>query len=276
MISLVRVPDPPLNGLIEIMVFNQGYSPAYAKEVILPDGGIDLIIDLTELPKHVYDNDKLTTKQTCRRGWISGMRNQRITIDSGKDLDPCMVVIRFRPGGALPFFGFPIKELMDHVVDLNQIWGSRFEELRDQLGDLRDPHQVLDRLQTILLSWAGNKLLPDHCMEHAATMLAAMKKPLTMKELTKHIGYSQKHFIKLFEKHIGLSPKRFSRIMRFQHVIRDLEFGIPESWSQFSQTYGFYDQAHFINEFKAFAGITPTHYLRVKGEFLNYLPVSEG
>lgn len=276
MISLVRMPNPPLNALVQTLVYNSNYNPAYGKEILLPDGGIDLIIDLTEKPKHVYDNQVFTKKQTCRDGWISGVRNHRIVIDSGKNLDPCLVVIRFQPGGARPFFKFPLVALRDEVVDLDVLWGQRFKFLREELGSLPTPEAVLQRLERILLDWAGNQLEPDHCMHHAATMLARMKKPLTVKQLTQHIGYSQKHFIKLFEKHIGLSPKRFSRIMRFQHVVRDLERGEPKSWSQFAQTYGFYDQAHFINEFKAYAGMTPTRYLQAKGEYLNYLPLFDG
>ena len=276
MIFLTRVPMPPLCGLVEIIAYNQGYCPDYAKEVILPDGGIDLIIDLTDKPKKVYDNDRLTEKQSCRDGWISGMRNQRITIDSGKDQDPCMIVIRFKPGGAHPFFKFPLSTLADSVVDLEEVWGGRFQSLRQELGDQETPMDVLDRLEAVLLEWAKGHWEPDPCMAHAAKMLMDLRTPPTMKQLTDHIGYSQKHFIKLFETHIGLSPKRFSRIMRFQHIVRDLELGPPPSWSQFAQSFGFYDQAHFNNEFRAYAGITPTRYLQLKGEFLNYIPAQQG
>lgn len=276
MIFVTRIPKPPLANLVEILAYNQGYCPAYGKEVILPDGGIDLIIDLTSLPKNIYDNDRLHTVQTCYRGWISGMRDRRITIDSGKNLDPCMVIIRFRPGGARPFFKFPLHELANVVVDLEQVWGQRFYDLRDRLGEAGSPLEVLERLERVLLEWAGDTLEPHHCMDHAANMIARMRQPLTMKQLTRHIGYSHKHFIKLFENHIGMPPKRFARVMRFQGMIRELERGVPVSWSQFAQSYGFYDQAHFINEFRAFAGMTPTRYFQSRGEYMNYLPVFEG
>jgi len=276
LIFVTRIPRPPLANLVEMLAYNEGYCPSYAKEVILPDGGIDLIIDLTPRPKNIYDNDRLHAVQTCYDGWISGMRNERITIDSGKNLSPRMVVIRFRPGGARPFFKFPMNELANIVVDLEQVWGRPFRDLRDQLGETTSPMEVLEKLERALIDWAGNNLEPHHCMDHAATMIAKMKKPLTMKQLTRHIGYSHKHFIKLFETHIGVSPKRYSRIMRFQAMVRELEMGVPPSWSQFAQTFGFYDQAHFNNEFRAFAGMTPTRYLQSRGEYMNYLPANEG
>jgi methylphosphotriester-DNA--protein-cysteine methyltransferase len=79
--------------------------------------------------------------------------------------------------------------------------------------------------------------------------------------------------ISLFEKHVGIRPKYFSSLMQFQHVLRALESEQQFSWTQLAHDSGYFDQAHFINEFKRFSGLTPVTYLGEKGEYLNYIPV---
>lgn len=72
-----------------------------------------------------------------------------------------------------------------------------------------------------------------------------------------------------------MRPKMFARVLRFQRMVHGLHRGTPNSWADFASQFGFYDQAHFINEFKAFSGFTPKKYLQHCGSYINYLPVFE-
>jgi len=61
--------------------------------------------------------------------------------------------------------------------------------------------------------------------------------------------------------------------MRFQKAILEIESRDSVHWSSIALESGFYDQAHFINDFKTFSGFTPNEYLKKKSELLNYIPV---
>ncbi len=87
------------------------------------------------------------------------------------------------------------------------------------------------------------------------------------------IGYSQKHFIDMFKRQVGIAPKAYLRIIRFQKAINEIEERKEVNWSIISQDCGFYDQAHFINDFKFFSGFTPEEYVHRKNDILNYVPV---
>ncbi len=97
--------------------------------------------------------------------------------------------------------------------------------------------------------------------------------PAGLHQLSDAIGYSQKHFIHLFRQQVGVSPKQYLKIMRFQKAICAIEKNKFIPWSQIAVESGYYDQAHFIQDFKYFSGFTPGEYIKRKTTTLNYIPV---
>jgi AraC-like DNA-binding protein len=68
---------------------------------------------------------------------------------------------------------------------------------------------------------------------------------------------SAKRFIERFKAQVGVSLKRYCRIRRFQHALARAHRGQPVDRPQVALECGYYDQAHFIHEFRAFSGLTP-------------------
>ena len=71
---------------------------------------------------------------------------------------------------------------------------------------------------------------------------------------------------------VGLTPKRLARTYRFAAAVRAIDAAGPVDWSEVAHRAGFYDQAHFGNERRAFTGTTPTQYLGVRRRFLREHP----
>ena len=71
-------------------------------------------------------------------------------------------------------------------------------------------------------------------------------------------GLSARQFERRFGAQVGLSPKAFLRVVRFQEVLRAVGAGSTTDWARLAVELGFYDQPHFVNDFKAFTGYTPT------------------
>ncbi len=271
MILKIHIPAPPLNQFVENMVYHCGYNPLHSRERLLPDGSVDIVIDLTEIPKNVYENEDFNRNTAFRRGWISGFRREFISIDAGQNSE--MLVIRFKSGGAYPFLQFPLQEITDQVVELDNIWGRKFFDLREQLHNIRSIPQRFARVEQFLHQRLGDICAPDPCIAYAVNAIRNTQTALSIKHLREQVGYSHKHFIHLFEKHTGTTPKYFSRIMKFQRILQRLETQQSIQWSQIALQCGYYDQAHFINEFRHFSGINPSAYLGEKGEYINYIPL---
>ena len=75
------------------------------------------------------------------------------------------------------------------------------------------------------------------------------------------------HLATQFKSHVGITPKRVARIYRFARMILSVDARLPVDWPALAHAAGYYDQAHFSQEFKAFTGHTPTQYLVLRRRF---------
>lgn len=276
MIFQIHYPIFPLNQFIEHLIYYEGFNPVHSMDRFLPDGNTEIIIDLlTDNTQYIYDNESLNRIQACRYAWVSGVRTQPITIPSGKGSR--MLIVAFKKGKAHPFYDFPMSELADLVVDADLVFGKKLHGLREQLLDTKSIYQKFLLVESFLLRQAGDMLhanTPLNCVEYAIASIANQPNTLGFQQMSSRIGYSQKHFIELFKKQVGVPPKQYLKIMRFQKAISEIENKQFVQWSSVAMESGFYDQAHFINDFKNFSGFTPNEYVKRKTELLNYIPVS--
>lgn len=271
MILEVWHPRPPLDSLIDNFLFYEGYTPPQALERMLPDGGVDLIIDLTDVPKNLYDNSDFTRYRAFRRAWISGVRRGYITIDS-LPLSS-MMVVRFQPGGAHRFLGLPMDELADRVELMDDFLGSEFFDLRDALLEAGTMTRKFQCLERYFLRRVKDRLAPNPLVRFAIQQIHAAPATATISDIASRTGYSHKHLVQVFTRHVGVSPKEYLRLIRFQAVLQAIEKAQAICWNDLALDCGYYDQSHFIHEFRHFSGLTPTVYLGERGEYLNSLPI---
>lgn len=264
-------PAFPLGEFIECFVHYKGYNPVHTVDRFLPDGDTHLVIDLTEYPKHIYDNETLTEKQTCRDAWFSGFRTKYITIPSGRDSE--MFILYFRKGRAYPFTGQSLGAFADHVVDAGQALPAHIYELRARLQETPGTTQKFRLAEQFLLKQFGSRLDASPCVDYAIASMLRQPGTAALRDVTSHMGYSQKHFISLFRKHAGVTPKAFMRVMRFQQAIRHIAQHKDPRWTSVALESGYYDQAHFIHDFREFSGFTPTQYMALQSDYTNYVAV---
>jgi AraC-like DNA-binding protein len=165
-----------------------------------------------------------------------------------------MVGVRFRPGGALPFFRVPAQELTDAMLESDEPafrWLAPeqvFEctRVRDALGVLE--RSLLRRLQVI-----GP---PDRVVAHAVATLSGPGAP-PVATLASSVSWSRQHLGRVFRHHVGLSPKQFVRIARLQRAIGRLQRAPAADLAQAAAALGYFDQAHMSRDFRELAGLTP-------------------
>lgn len=134
MIFKTHIPTFPLNQFIESFIYYKDYKPIHTLDRFLPDGNVNVVIDLTDYPKFIYDNYNLKEIQSCKNVWFSGIRNNYITIPSGQDSE--MFIINFHKGKAYPFVEMPLNELTDYVVDGELVMTSEILNMREALLSL--------------------------------------------------------------------------------------------------------------------------------------------
>jgi AraC-like DNA-binding protein len=81
--------------------------------------------------------------------------------------------------------------------------------------------------------------------------------------LASQLAVTSKSLERKFASLIGKSPKQFIRIIRFQEVMNGLVNHQPQCLTEFAFNNGYFDQSHFIREFKAFSGYTPREFVKL-------------
>lgn len=271
MVFATHIPGFPLGAFVERFVHYKGYNPVHSVDRFLPDGDTHLVIDLLDYPKFIYDNETLKEKQACKDAWFSGFRTQPITIPSGRDSE--MFIIYFRKGRVYPFTGSPLSTFADHVVDAGQALPKLIYELRSRLQETFDTAAKFALAEQFLLRHFRSRFCVNSLVDHAVSAIARDPGAASIERIALQVGYSRKHLATLFSEHVGVSPKEYMQVMRFQQVINSLMKRKEVRWTSVAIECGYYDQAHFINDFRRFSGFTPTQYIAMNSDFTNYVAV---
>lgn len=166
--------------------------------------------------------------------------------------------IRFFPGCVHYFFQVSAKEIANQEIPCQDIWGNRFRSIEDQLRAIDSVDQRITVTNTFLLdALKTGKKEPDQRLLNALDIIYRKKGRLSM-EKEAAMGISPRQLRRLFDRYIGTSPKKFSKIIRFQSVLRQMMLNPNRFSPGVYLDFGYYDQPHFIHEFKSLSGITPS------------------
>lgn len=163
--------------------------------------------------------------------------------------------MRFRPGMWSGPIGAPAAAITDRILPLDCLWGSRAARLADRVAEAPSDAHAAEILAGAIPAPAAS--------DPIARALAWMERRrgiVSMDELAGHAGLSPRQLRRVTLERTGLPPKFLARILRFRHAQERLAAGrrgVPSSFAALALDCGYYDQAHFIHEFRQFSGRTP-------------------
>jgi len=273
MLSHHYIPGPPLSDFVDLFWLYDGYRQPHKKERLLPDGSMELVVNLNEDRARVYDRHDTDKFQTLRGSLVVGAHSEFFVIDTAQQYT--VAGVHFKPGGAFPFFDPPAGELHNTLVSLESLWGGLADELRTRLLEARTPQARFGVFESVLLRRARQRLARHPAVAFALREFHGVPHTRTIADVTAHIGLSSRRFIDVFTDQVGLTPKLFCRVRRFQRALRLSSQGQAVDWAAVAADCGYFDQAHFIHDFRAFSGINPSAYLAQRTEHLNHVPLAE-
>jgi AraC-like DNA-binding protein len=163
-------------------------------------------------------------------------------------------------------FGVPAPALLNHIVPLGDLWGrkdaDRLGELLSGLPIRRAVSVLRDEVVARISHFTGT----DPVALATCRLIARHGGSVSIDHLAKSHGISRQQFARRFHSTAGMPPKLFARITRFQRLVHMLLTTDVSNWAAQSSAAGFYDQAHMINEFRGFAGSSPTLFFQPHGE----------
>ncbi|WP_433046034.1 helix-turn-helix domain-containing protein [Dactylosporangium sp. CS-033363] len=262
-----RVPRPPLDGLIDDLYYLEG-SPPYARLMLPPMPAALLIVNLGA-PFRVRggaDREAADYADGC----VVSMPAS--ALEFGYPPRTRSVGAHLKPWGLAPFLAMPAAELCDRPVTIEQVWGrAAAEELRERLAEAGGPYEMLTLFEDALLRRLGGTGGLG-LVRHASGVIAASGGTVAIGGLSVAAGVSSTHMVQRFKELVGVTPKRLARTHRFTATVFAMDPAGPVDWGELAGNAGYFDQAHFGHEFRAFTGLTPSRYLEVRRRFLREHP----
>ena len=253
-----RRPGPPLDEFVELLWLCDMPPQPWAQERLLPGGSSELVVDLAE-PSH--------------EGVLSGPHTRFFLLETSRRQH--LAGVHFRPGGAFAFMAPPLHALQNAVVPLDALWGGVARELRDRLGQARTDDERFAIVERILLAQARNRLQRHPAVRYALRTFMRVPCALSVAGVVGQVGLSQRRFTECFTNEVGLTPKVFCRVRRFQAAIRQVHRTGRTDWSALALDCGYFDQAHFIHDFQAFSGLTPSAWDAQRIDSVNHVPIRD-
>src|SRR5262245_22528769 len=268
----IRIPGPPLSRCVAMLWQCEGHEVPHAFERVLPSGTVQLLVPLTDEPLRAYDHRNVDRYESYRGPLVCGARSEFAVVDAASQRS--MMGVQFKAGGALPLLGFPTGELHNQHLSLDAPWGKRAEHLHHQLLQTRSAEARFQILEERLLQRLNGAAEQPTAVQYALAAFHRAPHDQAIGEVCNAVELSPRRFIEVFANHVGITPKLYCRVRRFQAALSFIGGLAAVDWAQVALACGYFDQAHFNRDFRAFAGVTPTAYLLQRGAHQNHLRFS--
>jgi AraC-like DNA-binding protein len=228
------------------------HSTRAAQRRELPSGNVPLIVNFGGRVRE----RKAGASAWCELGsFTAGLHDTYTIVESAGTSEGLQV--NFTALGARLFYNRPLAELAHRTVDIVDVLERDGGRLIDQLHDAGTWEARFDLLDREIASRAAAARRPAREVVWTWQRLRATRGQARIADLAREVGWSRRHLAVQFGHEIGLTPKAFARTLRFSSAVRILTSPDGASLADVAQACGYFDQAHFTHDFRAFAGTTP-------------------
>ena len=239
------------------------------KERIFPDGCMELVFHYGDLFKK-YSGDFKSRQQP--RSFIHGQLKRYIDVEPTGKIG--VFSIRFLPGGLQPFLKMDVADLTEKEASVEDIWGWAGILLEEKIMEAPTSSVRIKIVEDFLqqqMATSVERFLPiDYCVHS----ILHSRGSASIQSMSNEINLGRRQLERRFTASVGLSPKLLMRIVRFQNTLHHIDKKAMDSLTGIAYANGFYDQSHFIKDFKEFTGNNPRKYFNVDLELAKYLTSS--
>jgi AraC-like DNA-binding protein len=207
--------------------------------VAVPDGTVDILFHCA----HV---------NPAARVCGSVKRGKPIALETGGDY----FGVRFSPTAAEPLLGCPLDVFTEREIPLSDV-ESRAKHLPDLIAAADCFEERVAIFDRYLAAFGDDDGSVPHIVSYMVAEINNANGEIRIQDLAEKTGYTARHIGSAFRKHVGISPKLYIRTVRFQRCLQLMRSQRGFEFADLAELAGYYDQAHFINEFREFSLTTP-------------------
>lgn len=197
---------------------------------------------------------------TQPRTIISGLNN---TFDDVVTLGESGVIfVNFRAAGACQFFKIPLSEFENGSYNLADVMGSSVRQVEEQLCLTSGAKEKIMVVEKFLLKILNPVASHDfNLVQQGIRMIRAHGGQITAADLAGSLAVTPKTLERKFAAFVGKTPKQYGKLIRFRKILADFSTLKNTNLTEYAYRNGYFDQSHFIHDFKIFTGYTPREFL---------------
>jgi AraC-like DNA-binding protein len=171
----------------------------------------------------------------------------------------CIFGITFHPGAFQPFLRKPVSGIADTSIPAAEIFCDAANAEKEVLIGCRHGSMVHAATKFLIAHLPP----PDpraHDARHAVERIARDRGVTRVEHLVAQCGLAERTLQRLFDRYVGASPRWVIKRYRIHEALESMTAGARAQWAELAQDLGYFDQAHFINDFRKLVGCSPAEY----------------
>ncbi|MTI29561.1 AraC family transcriptional regulator [Xanthovirga aplysinae] len=227
------------------------------KQRIIPDGTIEMAFILGDDIKRYTSKDNFILQP---RAMVLGQTIEPFYIEPTGYVDT--FAIRFYPYGFANFVTVPIKTLANKETPIEILFGEKTaKKLELEIVQAINTKQRIEIIERFLINKLSEQSTVDSIVRTTIDTLLLTKGSASIGGILKEDLSKRRQLERNFLKQIGISPKQLGKVIRLQSALKMLLNEKGENLTNIAYENEYYDQAHFIKDFKEFTGISPKEFL---------------
>ena len=228
------------------------------KQRIVPDGCIEIAFILGDDIKRYTSESEFILQP---RAMVLGQTIEPFYIEPTGFVKT--FAVRFYPYGFANFVSEPISNLANKETPLVQLFGKETaDDLEQKIIKAENTEQRISIIEKFLLNRLNDEKTINAIVKNTVDSLLSTNGSASIHSILKDDPSKRRQLERNFKKQIGVSPKQLGKVIRLQTALKMLLDQKSENLTSVAYESDYFDQAHFIKDFKEFTGINP-------GEFIN-------
>lgn len=224
---------------------------------------VSFVFFLADRPNHKICNSE--SKLSCKRNCVIGLltRYNGIIDFEGKYHT---FMIQFELNGINKLFGLPMVDFTDKIFALEDVLDQKINDLQHQLLNAANIQEMALYADAFLLSYLeqrSKKFFSQDCSTFISETFSNTASVLSVARYANMVNMSVKNFERKFLEQTGILPKLHVKLLRINEAIKIKTIQPHKSFTSIAYECGYFDQAHFIKDFKNFNGICPKHFFTI-------------
>lgn len=248
---------PQLGNVVDRVNFYFNNHQIEDKELLFeacPEGVFELIFQNNLLVWHKNKNEKTWYKRD--EAFVGGLHQKSYQIKLPPETE--VMSVRFKPGAFKYVFGGRLNDFANERVHVSDLWSRQGLKLHRKLLEKETHQEKIEIIADFIESKIN--LNKRSAVDEAVKQIINQNGIIDISQLEQNSHLSPAQFRKRFREEVGLPPKKYAKIIRIKSILDDIEKNDNVPLTDLVYCYEYFDQSHFIKDFKSIIGTSPSKY----------------